>query len=76
MVSTTVRFFIIFYILDTIVYNALTLLFVVLVRIDDGYVPQTSAVGHAVSMEMVIIEPLMRKDTSLVETVNTALFRY
>lgn len=65
-----------FHILDTIVYNALAYFFIVLVRIDDGYVPQTSAVGHAASMEMVIIEPLMRKDTSLVGTVNTALFRY
>lgn len=50
--------------------------FIVLVRIDDGPVPQTSAVGHAASMEMAIIKRLMRKDTSLVETANTALFRY
>lgn len=76
MVSSNVRFLIIFHVLGTIIYNALTLLFIVLVRTDDGYVPQTSAAGHAASMEMVIIEPLMRKDTSLVGTVNTALFRY
>lgn len=50
--------------------------FIVLARIDDGSVPQTSAVGHAASMEMGIIKRLMRKDTSSVETVNTALFRY
>ncbi len=51
-------------------------LVIVLVRIDDGSVPQTSAVGHAASMETAIIKRLMRKDMSSVETVNTALFRY
>lgn len=69
------------YILDfmygIIFHNELAFLFfIVLVRIDDGPVPQTSAVGHAASMEMAIIKRLMRKDTSLVETANTALFRY
>ncbi len=57
-------------------HNELAFLVIVLVRIDDGSVPQTSAVGHAASMETGIIKHLMRKDMSSVETVNTALFRY
>ncbi len=57
-------------------HNELAFLVIVLVRIDDGSVPQTSAVGHAASMETAIIKHLMRKDMSSVETVNTALFRY
>lgn len=56
--------------------NMLYLLLTAFVMRENGSAPITSAAGHAAFMETAIIRRLMTKDTSLVEAVNTASFRY
>lgn len=56
--------------------DIMCVLFTVLARTDNGSVPHISVMEFVQSTERVTISPLMRKGSTLMETVNTLSFRF
>lgn len=56
--------------------DSMCVLFTVLARTDNGSVPHISVMEFVQSTERVTISPLMRKGSTLMETVNTLSFRF